>query len=198
VSARILVVMFVLIHAVIHPLSLPRSAQSVAHLYKQVEKVSASLPSGPEYDLRTLVMVNNPAYFFFVSSVISHRMSQGEFAMIKALASGVHPLALIRKDLYSIEIRAKTGSLTDMESFFIRSGRGSMRQGESVWLSDVTIEVLEVDDGLPTAATFRFSVPLEDPDLVWFRWQDGVYVPFTPPAVGETVTIEGARFPMEH
>jgi len=199
VGARIVVVMFVLIHAVIHPLSLPMSVQSIARFYAQTEKASASLPSGPEYDRQTLVLVNNPAYFFFVTSVISHRISQGEFTMIKALTSGGHPLTLIRKDLYSIEIRAKTGSLTDKDSFLIRGGKAPvLRQGESVWLSDVTIEVLEVDDGLPTAATFRFSVPLEDPDLVWFHWQDGVYVPFTPPAVGETVAIEGAHFTVEH
>jgi len=33
-------------------------------------------------------------------------------------------------------------------------------------------------------------------NLAWFRWQDGTNLPSTPPAVGETVTTNGARFTM--
>ncbi len=71
-----------------------------------------------------------------------------------------------------------------------------MQPGQSVRLSDMSIEVLKVTDGLPSAATFRFSVSLNDSSLVWFRWEEGKYIPFNFPAVGETVTLEGARFTM--
>ena len=71
-----------------------------------------------------------------------------------------------------------------------------MHQGEKVELDGVIIEVLEANVGLPSAATFTFSVPLNDSSLIWFRWEEGKYIPFTLPAVGETVTIEGARFTM--
>ncbi len=71
-----------------------------------------------------------------------------------------------------------------------------MQPGEIVRLNDVHIEILEIKEGLPSAASYRFKRTLEDSSLNWFRWQDGQYVPFTPPAVGETVIIEGARFTM--
>jgi len=44
---------------------------------------------------------------------------------------------------------------------------------------------------------FHFDRPLEDPTLRWLCWQDGVYVPFTPPAVGATVHLEPAVGPFE-
>jgi len=71
-----------------------------------------------------------------------------------------------------------------------------MSGGQKVELKDMTIDVLEVEEGLPSAVKFRFSVPLEDASLVWFHWQDNGYVPFTPPAIGETINFEGARFTM--
>ena len=48
--------------------------------------------------------------------------------------------------------------------------------------------------GVASAVSFRFLVPLENSILAWFRWNKGIYVPFTLPAIGEKVTIEGERF----
>jgi hypothetical protein len=44
-------------------------------------------------------------------------------------------------------------------------------------------------DGRPAEARFRFDRPLDDPSLRWLRWEDGVYVRFEPPPVGEKVTL---------
>ena len=83
-----------------------------------------------------------------------------------------------------------------MDAFFIGMKHFAMLQGQIVKLDDVAIEVLEINNGLPSAARFRFLVSLEDSSLLWFYWQDGKYIPFTLPAVGETITVEGARFTM--
>ena len=71
-----------------------------------------------------------------------------------------------------------------------------MHPGDKVELDTMVIEVLKVFEGLPSAVSIRFLVPLEDASLSWFLWQNNGYVPFTPPAVGETVHIEGSRFTM--
>jgi len=49
------------------------------------------------------------------------------------------------------------------------------------------------DDGRPSEARIRFAKPLEDPSLAWLQWDWGrsAYLPFVPPAVGETVQIPG-------
>ncbi|MFV9506355.1 MAG: hypothetical protein AB4911_17530 [Oscillochloridaceae bacterium umkhey_bin13] len=56
---------------------------------------------------------------------------------------------------------------------------------EPFHLSYVTITVVALTaDGRPAGVAFHFKQPLEAPQLIWFRWQDRRFVPFTPPPVG--------------
>lgn len=69
-----------------------------------------------------------------------------------------------------------------------------MAVGRPVPLSRMTIQVTAVtQDGRPAEATFRFAVPLEDPSLRWVVWQNGGFVPFNPPRVGQKVVVSGAE-----
>jgi hypothetical protein len=87
-------------------------------------------------------------------------------------------------------------ALAHMIRFFDILFRGPdypMRLGERVELSAATIEVTALTpDGRPAEATFRFRVPLEDPSLRWFACRRGGFVPFTPPAVGQTASLPSA------
>ena len=65
-----------------------------------------------------------------------------------------------------------------------------MHVGERVELERLSIEVFEVSmSGVPTAARFRFDVPLDDASLIWHHWSAGAYRPFTPPAIGEEMVL---------
>jgi hypothetical protein len=80
-----------------------------------------------------------------------------------------------------------------LEKFF-RGEAFPMTLGQRVELTGVSLEVTALtDDGRPSQARIRFTVPLEDPSLAWLQWnwEKGVYVPFILPAVGETVRIPG-------
>ena len=133
-------------------------------------------------------------YFLFVSGVMGERVNRGEFnASFLALSSGNHLVTYTRNDLYTIDVQSENGSLTDLDSPLL-SKEYTTQPGHIVRLGNVIIEVLEVYNGLPSKAQFRFKLPLEDPSLLWFSWENGIYVPFTPPDVGEAVTIEGAPF----
>jgi len=48
-------------------------------------------------------------------------------------------------------------------------------------------------DGRPWRAEMQFDVPLEDSSLRWLQWdwESSSYLPFTPPAIGETVLVYG-------
>ena len=195
-TTRIFLALFVLIHGVLAPVSLPLSSRAFAQISKQVVRANASLPSGPEYQDCTFILINTPIYAFFVRDLLGHRMLQGQSTSIRSITAGNHTLILKHKDVHTLEVRALNGSLTDQDAFFLGKANISICQGKKVELDDVNIEVLEVNDGLPSAARFRFSVPLEDANLVWFRWQNGEYVPFRLPSMDETITVEGARFTM--
>ena len=72
----------------------------------------------------------------------------------------------------------------------------SLRVGDRVAYGDATIEVTEVTgDGRPAEVAFRFEVDLEDPTLRWLQWHEGVYVPYVPPAVGETEILPSVVLP---
>ena len=51
-------------------------------------------------------------------------------------------------------------------------------------------------DGIPTEATYRFDVALEDARLRWFWWKDGAWLPFTPPAIGQTILLRPLSKPL--
>ncbi len=54
----------------------------------------------------------------------------------------------------------------------------------------MTVEVERItESGEPREVLFRFDVPLNAPSLRWVQWEDGIYVPFEPPAVGETIRL---------
>ena len=70
-----------------------------------------------------------------------------------------------------------------------------MKKGDTVRLTGLMVEVTGVtNDGRPKEVLFRFDVPLEDPSLRWIVFKDLAYVPFTPPAIGETISIDGPTF----
>ena len=52
-------------------------------------------------------------------------------------------------------------------------------------------------DGRPAEAAFRLGMKLENPLFRWLRWEDGEYVPFVLPAVGETLTLPAATVSYE-
>jgi len=63
--------------------------------------------------------------------------------------------------------------------------------GDRVELTGMTVEIAELTgDGRPAKAAFIFSVPLEDASLRWLQYKDGNFVPFTPPAVGQSVVLQ--------
>ncbi len=46
------------------------------------------------------------------------------------------------------------------------------------------------DDERPSEATFRFDRALEAPSLLWMQWKDQKFTGFTPPGIGESVTLK--------
>jgi hypothetical protein len=69
-----------------------------------------------------------------------------------------------------------------------------MTLGQQVELTGMRAEVLALTpNGRPLEVRMQFTVPLEDASLKWLQWdwERNAYVPFTLPAVGETVRVSG-------
>jgi hypothetical protein len=51
--------------------------------------------------------------------------------------------------------------------------------------------------GAPATVRFRFDDALESPSRRWVQFLNGRFVPFTPPAAGESIELPAALGPFE-
>jgi hypothetical protein len=80
--------------------------------------------------------------------------------------------------------------LTRLLDHILRDPDRPLRLGQQIRLTTADIEITALSsEGLPAEATFRFAVPLDDPSLRWVTTRGFSYVPFEPPAVGQTVRV---------
>jgi hypothetical protein len=191
ICMRALMILFIIIHGLHAPLTLPFTSSVISWFYQKVETAAAGFPLGPEDEDARFISINAPNYLFYIHNIAHMRAVQGQYTHLRALTVGKTPLKVTRLDENSIKITADGGTLIDIDSGFRIYQHATSYQGQSVKQFDV-VEVLEVYDGKPVSAIFRFFEPLEDSRYVWFNWKHDTFVPFSLPSVGETISVEGA------
>jgi hypothetical protein len=129
------------------------------------------------------------------------------------LAPGFREMEVRRSDEQSLTIRVQDGNLLSIAQtrrdrrpslcyffeVFNRLFRGPhevFAPGDVVEMPGISVEVVSVDrSGFPDEVRFAFATSLDDPSLVWVRWEhhgDQLgYHPFAIPPVGEGTTIAG-------
>jgi hypothetical protein len=199
-AARGFVVLSLPVHLVLAPLSASPQISMMQALAAPTEIAVASLPADPALAGQDLIVVNSPDYLFFVSAIPTVRELQGlpRPRRVRALATGLSPVAITRRDAQSLDVRLDHGLFRGVLARFFRDASRPFRSGHVIPLGGLTVTVLEAgEDGSPTRILYRFDRSLEDAALRWVSWQDGVYVPFVPPALGETVELAPAIGPFE-
>ena len=183
-----------------------------------IERAAASLPSDPGIGDRIAVVVNTPTVFVsFYSPLIQEVRGRPIPHRTLILGSGIYPTTVSRPDTNELAIRPSGGYLLppgssqpDHEAtlpafhpayFFQMLDRlyrdsTPMTVGERIKYGAATIQVTDVtDDGRPAEISVHFDVELEHPSLIWLRWEHGLYVPFTPPAVGDSTVLADVTVP---
>jgi hypothetical protein len=95
-----------------------------------------------------------------------------------------------RPDAHTLRVATHGGLFDGFLGLLFRDRGSPFRAGDTVDLEQMRVEVLAADEsGQPIELLFRFPVPLEDPSLRWITWEGRRYVPFTPPAIGETTSV---------
>ena len=212
VVARPVAVALVAIHAVLAPLVLPFQTWTPALMGIGIERAVDSLPDDPAFANQQLIVVNTPNAFSALYLTILRALDDRPLPThTRALGPTGQSIELRRVDEYTLVVRPRLGFLPPpgtptgqrrypffdftyihqrLEQLF-RGADYPMKLGQRVELTGVSIEVTALtDDGRPAEATFRFAVPLEHPSLYWVRGEQDRFVPFTPPAVGDTVYLE--------
>jgi hypothetical protein len=183
---------FVLIHFVLAPILLPFRAAYPMGPTNLLARCLVRAPMDSALERQDLIIVNHPiplldAYLFAEREIKGLPLPR----RVRILCSGWSPVSVRRTDASTLVIRPKRGYMPSIADQLFRNEEHPLSLGERVELTGMTVEVTELTaDKRPAEATFRFTVPLEDPSLRWLQWKRGGFLPFTPPEVGQTVEIQ--------
>ena len=166
-----------------------------AEASSRMERAMASVPSDPGIASQDLVLINPPDHIYLVTAIWSVKRLQGLPAPrhMRALSSGGE-LEVTRVGSRSLQVRFPDGFFPTEFSRFLRSSNERFSVGQHFELPGFSVVVESLDaQGDPAQVRYEFPVPLEDPSLRWVSWHDGAYVPWTPPAIGQTQTFSPER-----
>ena len=211
--ARVMCGVLCLLHLIGAPLGLMQLAGNLKRFDAVAARAGASLPWDESVRDQTVLIVNTPTFYVSVIAFLIRALDSDAILPKDAyvLGSGLNTIEVRRPDADTLIVSHAGGFLAapgspepgrehDQPLFDQRYGfamldqlyRGHrpMRVGEQIELHGITVEITAITaDVRPAEAAFHFAKPLDDPSYRWLRWEDGVYVPFTPPRTGESVTL---------
>ena len=199
-STGALVALLLPIHLVLAPIQLPIGVAIPRLVGTVTNAAMLSAPADEAITGQDLVIVNAPDHLFFVASLGVLRLLE-DLPLprhLRGLVGAPAPIVLTRPDERSLRADVPDGVLRGTLRTLFRSPRSPLIAGNRVRLEGMMVEVLDArpEDG-PVSMVFRFDTSLEDSSLRWVHWENGAFVRFRPPAVGDTVRLPAARGPLE-
>lgn len=189
--AKTLACFFVLIHVVAAAVILPlRAAKPFGPEYL-LDRVQVNTPLDAGVESQDVIVVNAPgAGLIGMMPILRELAGLPVPRRVRVLGPSMEALELRRPDAHTLVVRPAGGYFSLASDMLFRARRYPLRLGEEVVLTGMTIEIIALNElGFPEEVSFRFSVPLEDGSLRWLHWIEGSFVPFTPPAIGETLRL---------
>ncbi|MGD8329592.1 MAG: hypothetical protein PVJ49_09145 [Acidobacteriota bacterium] len=192
--------LLLLVHLVAAPLLHPIVPMALPMLDAPVRAAMLSIPDDTAVADQTLVIVNAPDHLIFVTLLWPMRLL-ADLPMaprVYALATEPVEAEVSRTSPRSLTVDVDGGLFQGALGWLFRGPDHPLQVGQSIDLDGITVSVTTVTPcGAPRAAVFTFDRPLEDRSLRWLRWDDGVFVPFDPPAIGEHVTLPRPSNPLD-
>ena len=187
--------LLLLIHLVAAPfLGIARIAYQ-ANVSSRMERAIASVPSDPQIASQDLVLINPPDHIYLVTAISTVKRLENlpTPRHMRALSTG-GTLEVTRVGPRSLRVRFPDGFFPTAFSRYVRSPNERFSVGQHFDLPGLsaTVEALDAQ-GDPEQVLYEFPVPLEDSSLRWMSWHDGVYVPWTPLAIGQTERFSPER-----
>jgi hypothetical protein len=196
VLAMPVALLLVLLHLLVAPLLLTGRATAPTGPRWFNERLHVRVPFDESIEQQDLVVVNppSPIHASYCLLLYEHDGMPSPRA-VRTLASGFDPVTVRRTDDRTLEVEPERGYLSFFFDRLFRNEQHPLQLGEEVQLARMKATVLSLtDDGRPARVAFRFDTPLEDQSLRWLRFHKGDFIPWTPPAAGEEITLEPEWF----
>lgn len=211
--ARVLAWIFLIVHGVFGPLSLPVTSTALHIPMKVFNESIKSFPHDePDLVHKNVVMITNPIPLYSSMVGLDATLEGRPLPLsFRSLASATSDVEVERIDDRTLRIRPAdafnpgidqnrpSGSErpVDVRRIFVmldslfRNPDLPFRVGDKVALTGMSVEVTEVNErGLATEALFRFDVPLEDNSLLWLELDNWKFKRSAPPGVGEKLVYK--------
>jgi hypothetical protein len=196
-TQKVVLWFFIILHLILAPILLIVSSAFPMGPLEKFQEYAYAYPDLEGIEKQDLIVVNHPGPFGMLM-FLGDRAINGDPlpAHTRVLCQGLTPITLKRTSLTELHLSAK-GGITDAFSHMVSSVSEEMKQGKELKLTGMTVKVHKMNSAgtIPLEAVFTFDKNLEDPSYRWFVWSDKAFVPFTLPAVGETVNIPGMKLP---
>lgn len=181
-------ILLLLIHLIAAPFIGRAVIAYEADVNSRLKRAMASVPSDPQVASQDLILLNPPDHIYLVTSIWAVKRL-GNLPMprhLRALSSG-GTLEVTRAGPQSLQVRFPEGFFPTSFSRYVRGPNDRFSAGQHYKLPGLSIVVENLDaQGDPAQVRYDFPVPLEDSSLRWIRWQNGIYIPWNPPAKGKT------------
>ncbi len=189
-AARVLAVLWLVLHGVVSPLSVPVKTEIPDLLNRATLATTRSLPDN--LSDRTVVIVAAPDLFASTFLPLwrgALRLSVPPRTV--ALYNGFEPLTVIRETGQSLVLEVKAGMLGVWTDALVREKRHPFRVGQTIDRAATRFTVLAVTaDGNPTRVRATFNTDLSADAVSFWYWRPEGFVPFHLPARGDSAEIQ--------
>ena len=191
---RILLGIGVVIHVPLAGMLAPVRATTMQTVAEVMERSHDSIAADHSITEKTLVFMSSPSEAT-VSWLPFEREAQGlpRPKALRYLANNFEGVTFERLDERTLRLHAPLGVGALSQERMTRGDSKGLEVGAEIVLTDMRVQVEAVnDDGWPTQVRFTFDAALEAEKWVWLRWDYGRWVPYRPPAVGQSDLIAPA------
>jgi len=188
-------VLMILIHLVLAPPLLVARSRSMVAVARVLDRADASIPASANG--KTVMIIDTPsdALAGYVQITRASR-NLPRPAHIYWLATATTAVTLERTDDRTLRVSSEGGALRyDIDRMMRTPRTRPFHVGDRFELTNVTIEVTQITpDGRPAEILAHFAIPLDDPSLVWLRWDKNAYAPYQLLPAGARETFPAVDF----
>ncbi len=210
-----LAIVLLLIHIPVAAVMNPVHILTLNGANRHIEKLALAFSADPSIANRQLVLIASRSPFR--DAMIPLQREAAGLAMpgsLFILANAVSEMMLTRTDLNTLRVAPRGGFLLPPGTLdedhpplvsqryarqssdrIYRPPDRPFQTGEWIQAGETKIHIVETTpDQRPAVVDFQFNQPLEDPSHLWFTYKARDYIPWVPPAVGQSMTIPAGEF----
>jgi hypothetical protein len=184
-----------LLRGVASPIAFPLRAAGPGLLEDDFERTAATIPRGPGFEHKTVVILSAPSDLFSLClPIVAMARGLGAPAHLYTLYAGQDDVTFSRVDPTTLEARSQRGWLSRFTDRIFRAE--PQQAGDTVHLEAMNAEVESVTaDGRADAVRFGFGRALDDASsIVFLSWGANGFERVVPPRAGASLTLPAAPF----